>query len=126
MSSLAATQADGYYRPDLRRQGNRRGASQFARTGKIRFELPHDGKCTSCGHYYGRGTRFNASKAHAGDYFSTKIWEFSMGCKVCAEVLIVKTDPKAGDFVFAGKLRRKTRDREASSGSCSEKRTTLL
>ena len=107
MSSLAATQADGYYRPDLRHARRHRGASQFARTGKIRFELPHDGKCIACAEYYGKGTRFNAEKKAAGMYFTTKIWEFRMKCKTCAETLVVRTDPARGDYAFTGNLKRK-------------------
>lgn len=117
MSSLAATQADGYYRPDLRHLSNHRGSSQYARTGKIRFELPHGGKCVACGDYYGRGTRFNASKEHVGNYFTTKIWEFAFGCKNCAEILKVKTDPQTGDFVFAGSLRRKAGSQSSGAGA---------
>lgn len=119
MSSLAATQADGYYRPDLRHLSNHRGSSQFARTGKIRFELPHGAKCVACGDYYGRGTRFNASKEHVGNYFTSKIWEFAFGCKNCAEILKVRTDPQTRDFVFAGSLRRKAGSQSSGAGADS-------
>jgi len=81
MSSLAATQADGMYIPpsyyengaykkksiSQHNHAGFRGHNQFLQRGVARFELPFDGFCTKCDAIVGKGTRFNAHKAHVGD-----------------------------------------------------------
>lgn len=50
----------------------------------IRFELPYDGWCLGCNRHLGKGVRFNAKKDLAGNYFSTKIYQFTMTCPSCS------------------------------------------
>lgn len=81
MSSLAATQADGYYIPDeyytsgaykkksISQFSGSKGHNQYLQRSVVRFELPFDGFCTKCDAIVGKGTRFNAHKAHVDDYF---------------------------------------------------------
>ena len=107
MSSLAAVQADGYYKPEEKARTKQR-ASQFSRTGKIVFELMYKGKCLSCGAFMGKGTRFNAKKTQVGMYLSSKIWEFQMNCKGkgCSERLVVRTDPQHAEFIFVSGMKQ--------------------
>jgi coiled-coil domain-containing protein 130 len=44
--------------------------------------------------------RFNAGKKEVGRYLSTKIYEFSMKCHMCAHPLKVRTDPKHCDYIL--------------------------
>ena len=105
MSSLAATQADGYYKPEEKARTKQK-ASQFSRNGKVTFELMYKGKCLTCGKFTGKGTRFNASKKQVGMYYTSKIWEFRMGCKGCTTKFVIRTDPKTAEFLFVSGIKR--------------------
>jgi hypothetical protein len=116
MSSLAATQADGYYAPpeyyesgayqkksvsqfnDEKSKGN----NQYLKHGIVRFELPYDGFCQACGEHVGKGTRFNAKKSQNGAcYFSTPVYKFSMTCRVCNKCeFVIQTNPKERSFDY--------------------------
>ena len=116
MSTLAAVGADGYYRrpDDDGGGGRRRGDRPAGRPRKngalvVRFEMPFDVRCLGgCGGSIARGVRFNAEKRHAGDYYTTKIWSFTMRSPCCKHVIAIRTDPKqGGDFVVLEGARRK-------------------
>jgi len=97
MSSLAATQADGYWIPEdyyttgaykkksISQFNGSKGHNQYLQRSVVRFELPFDGFCTKCDTIVGKGTRFNAHKAHVDDYFTSKIYEFTTKCRSCAD-----------------------------------------
>ena len=51
--------------------------------------------------------RFNAEKQQVGNYFSTKIWNFSMKAPCCGERIEVQTDPKNHEYVIIRGARRK-------------------
>lgn len=131
MSSLAATQADGYYVPtsyydsgayqkQTRNQfqassssssnPTKKGHNQFLQSGVVRFELPEDGFCQGCECCVTKGTRFNAAKVDTNEsYFSTKIWEFRMKCRQCAQQqFVIRTDPANRDFEYVSGIRKKT------------------
>jgi len=76
----------------------------------VRFELPHNGWCASCGRHVARGVRFNAQKRAAGSYLSTTIWSFTMRCgggaAACDAEFVVRTDPQRADYVFVAGIRR--------------------
>ena len=75
--------------------------------GKIGFEMPWNIWCTTCDSHIGRGVRYNAKKVHIGNYFSTKIWEFSMKCHICKGIIVICTDPQNCDYkVTKGGKRR--------------------
>jgi hypothetical protein len=122
MSSLAAAQADGFYHPpewnprkeSRKKFGNHKGHNQYEQSGVIRFELPLDGWCEGCGRHYGKGTRFNAKKEHDGNYFSTKIWKFTMTCPSCPQVLVIATDPKNTTYEYRSGVRKKEEDFDAA------------
>ena len=97
MSSLNATQADGYYVPpeyyssgaykkkSINQFQKSKGHNQYLERGVVRFELPYDGFCELCESHVGKGTRFNAHKKHVDNYYTSKIWEFTMTCRVCVQ-----------------------------------------
>ncbi|KAK1928616.1 Coiled-coil domain-containing protein 130 [Phytophthora citrophthora] len=121
MSSLAATQADGYYYPTQWRPehgslnafhgshplGKR--AKNLASDGElvVRFEMPFNVWCTHCDVHIGRGVRFNARKKKAGRYFSTTVWEFRMNCASCSGELVIRTDPKARGYEMVSGVKQK-------------------
>ncbi len=101
MSSLAATQADGYHIPEdyytsgaykkksISQFNGSKGHNQYLQRSVVRFELPFDGFCTKCDTIVGKGTRFNAHKAHVDDYFSSRIYEFTTKCRSCADWYVI-------------------------------------
>jgi len=131
MSSLAATQSDGYYLPpsyfesgkykskSISQFQNSKGHNQYLQNGVVRFELPFDGFCTHCQNHVGKGTRFNAHKKRAGNYFTTTIWEFRMKCRQCAACeFLVRTDPKGRTFEYVEGLKKKNEEWDvAEAGS---------
>lgn len=123
MSSLSATQADGYYVPpaylesgkfkkqSLNQFAGSKGHNQYLQRSVVRFELPHDGFCMGCKTHVGKGTRFNAHKAHVDDYFTTKIWEFTMKCRACANTTFkIRTDPKERGFAYISGIKKKVEE----------------
>ncbi len=133
MSSLNATQADGYYIPpdylnsgayknkSLNQFSKSKGHNQYLQSSVVRFEFPYDGFCEnkSCGVHVGKGTRFNAHKKHVGDYFTTKIWEFTMKCRVCSDVtFVIRTNPKERCFDYCSGIKKKIEEFDtAKAGS---------
>ena len=120
MSSLNATQADGYYIPpeyiesgaykkqSLSQFAGSKGHNQYLQRGVTRFELPYDGFCLECHAHVGKGTRFNAHKAHVDDYFSTKIYEFTTRCRSCASCQFkIRTNPRERSFDYVEGIRKK-------------------
>ncbi|KAL3798072.1 hypothetical protein HJC23_012363 [Cyclotella cryptica] len=123
MSSLAATQADGYYIPpsyyasgaykskSISQHAGSKGHNQYLTHSIARFELPYDGFCTKCHAIVGKGTRFNAHKAHVGDYFTSKIYEFTTKCRACAACEFkIRTNPKEQSFDYVVGIRKKVEE----------------
>jgi len=111
MSSLAATQADGYYRNPETGERTKSQANQFARNGTVRFELPENGSCTACSARLARGTKFNAKKEDTGTYYlSTKIWAFITKCHSCGNELEITTDPQNAGYNYVRGIRMQTLD----------------
>eukprot|EP00753_Platysulcus_tardus_P010012 PLAT2470.4.p1 GENE.PLAT2470.4~~PLAT2470.4.p1 ORF type:complete len:355 (+),score=135.32 PLAT2470.4:100-1164(+) len=120
MSSLAAAQADSYYRPpDWRPEhgslNKRAGLHPLGKRARkigqgilvVRLELPFNCVCTSCDTPHAKGSRFNAEKKRSGSYHSTSIWTFSMKCPNCSALLQLRTEPKLRDYVCQASLRRR-------------------
>jgi coiled-coil domain-containing protein 130 len=112
MSTLKATQADGYYVPNDPSIPYKPG-KKFPST--VRFEMPFHIWCNGCKNKIAKGVRFNARKKVVGDYLSTKILAFSMRCPRCGNVIVVKTDPKTTEFLVAEGGQRKNEDYTAES-----------
>jgi len=129
MSSLKATQADGYYIPpdytnsgaykkqslnQFNTQKSHKGNNQYLKQNTVRFELPYDGLCLSqnCveSKTIKRGTRFNAQKRHVGDYLSSKIWEFGMKCRTCQHHFAIRTNPQERGFDYISGIKRRVEE----------------
>lgn len=120
MSSLKATQADGYYIPseyldagkEKQYKKNNKGHNQYLTQGIVRFELPYDGFCLAdkCRVHVAKGTRFNAKKIHSGDYFSTKIYDFCMKCRHCQHLFVIRTNPKEKCFDYISGIKKKVEE----------------
>ncbi|KAI9990077.1 hypothetical protein PInf_020383 [Phytophthora infestans] len=121
MSSLAATQADGYYypaewRPEHGSLNSFHGSHPLGKRAKnlasdgvlvVRFEMPFSVWCTHCDSHIGRGVRFNARKKRVGNYFSSAVWEFRMSCASCSGEMVIKTDPQERGYEMVSGVRQK-------------------
>jgi hypothetical protein len=123
MSSLSATQADGYYAPpeyydsgqykktSRNQLAGSKGHNQYLQRGVVRFELPYDGFCIECGAYVSKGTRFNAQKSNAGAYLTSPIYEFRMKCRICAAVeFVIRTNPKERGFDYISGIHKQVQE----------------
>ncbi len=130
MSSLKATQADGYYIPpdytnsgaykkqslnQFNTQNSHKGHNQYLRSNTVRFELPYDGLCLSqsckgVSKTIKRGTRFNAQKSCVGNYHTTKIWQFEMKCRTCQHVFIIRTNPQERSFDYVSGVKKRVEE----------------
>ena len=132
MSSLAATQADGYYVPveyyesgayknvSKNQFNGSSGHNQYLQNGVVRFELPYDGFCQGCSAHVSKGTRFNAQKSKAGKYFSTIIWEFRMKCRKCASNgFLIRTNPKEQSFQYVEGIKQAVKDFDTKEAGTS-------
>lgn len=57
-----------------------------------------------------KGVRFNAEKKQVGNYYSTKIWSFTMKSACCRHEIVIQTDPKNTEYVIISGAQRKTED----------------
>eukprot|EP00984_Skeletonema_dohrnii_P030082 scaffold21211_cov135-Skeletonema_dohrnii-CCMP3373.AAC.3 len=97
MSSLAATQADGYHIPDeyytsgaykkksISQFNGSKGHNQYLQRSVVRFELPFNGVCKKCEAVVGKGTRFNAHKAHIRTNPKERTFDYVVGIRKKAE-----------------------------------------
>lgn len=126
MSSLAAARADNFYYPpewDPSQGGLNKFHGQHAlreRARKIdqgilviRFEMPFNIWCEGCESMIAKGVRFNAEKKQVGNYYSTKIWNFTMKSACCRHEIVIQTDPKNCEYVIIKGARRKVEEYDA-------------
>ncbi|XP_019180047.1 PREDICTED: coiled-coil domain-containing protein 130-like [Ipomoea nil] len=126
MSSLAAARADNFYYPpewtpkkgSLNKFNGQHALRERARKIDqgiliIRFEMPFNIWCGGCESMIAKGVRFNAEKKQVGNYYSTKIWSFSMKSACCRHEIVIQTDPKNCEYVIISGARRKTEEYEA-------------
>ncbi|OAY31252.1 coiled-coil domain-containing protein 130 [Manihot esculenta] len=123
MSSLAAARADNFYYPPewTPEQGSLNkfhGQHALRERAKkinqgiliIRFEMPFNIWCGGCNSMIAKGVRFNAEKKQVGNYYSTKIWSFTMKSACCKHEIVIQTDPKNCEYVIISGAQRKTED----------------
>ncbi|KAJ8760598.1 hypothetical protein K2173_015265 [Erythroxylum novogranatense] len=123
MSSLAAARADNFYYPpewSPKKGGLNKFHGQHAlreRARKIdqgilivRFEMPFNIWCGGCNSMIAKGVRFNAEKKQVGNYYSTKIWNFTMKSACCKNVIVIQTDPKNCEYVIISGAQKKTEE----------------
>uniref|UniRef100_A0A7N0U1C6 Coiled-coil domain-containing protein 130 n=2 Tax=Kalanchoe fedtschenkoi TaxID=63787 RepID=A0A7N0U1C6_KALFE len=123
MSSLAAARADNFYYPpewtpnqgSLNKFHGQHALRERARKIDqgiliIRFEMPYNIWCGGCNSMIAKGVRFNAEKKQVGNYYSTKIWSFSMKAPCCKQEIVIQTDPKNCEYVIISGAQKKTED----------------
>ncbi|KAI4357870.1 hypothetical protein L6164_001792 [Bauhinia variegata] len=123
MSSLAAARADNFYYPpewdpsqgSLNKFHGQHALRERARKIDqgiliIRFEMPFNIWCDGCNSMIAKGVRFNAEKKQVGNYYSTKIWSFTMKSACCRHEIVIQTDPKNTEYVIISGARKKTED----------------
>ncbi|KAL6573662.1 hypothetical protein OROHE_002121 [Orobanche hederae] len=126
MSSLAAARADNFYYPpewEPKKGGLNKFHGQHAlreRARKIdqgiliiRFEMPYNIWCGGCEAMIAKGVRFNAEKKQVGNYYSTKIWSFSMKSACCRHEIVIQTDPQNCEYVIISGARKKIEEYDA-------------
>ncbi|CAA3007955.1 Hypothetical predicted protein [Olea europaea subsp. europaea] len=126
MSSLAAARADNFYYPpewEPKKGGLNKFHGQHAlreRARKIdqgiliiRFEMPFNIWCGGCESMIAKGVRFNAEKKQVGNYYSTKIWSFTMKSACCKHEIVIQTDPKNCEYLIISGARRKIEEYDA-------------
>ncbi|KAJ1403149.1 CWC16 protein [Sesbania bispinosa] len=122
-SSLAAARADNFYYPpewdpsqgSLNKFHGQHALRERARKIDqgiliIRFEMPFNIWCGGCNSMIAKGVRFNAEKKQVGNYYSTKIWSFTMKSACCKHEIIIQTDPKNCEYVIISGAQKKTED----------------
>ncbi|PSR88239.1 Coiled-coil domain-containing protein, partial [Actinidia chinensis var. chinensis] len=122
-SSLAAARADNFYYPpewtpkqgSLNKFHGQHALRERARKIDqgiliIRFEMPFNIWCGGCNSMIGKGVRFNAEKKQVGNYYSTKIWSFTMKSACCKHEIVIQTDPKNCEYVIISGAQKKTED----------------
>lgn len=121
MSSLAAARADNFYYPpewtpnqgSLNKFHGQHALRERARKLDegiliIRFEMPFNIWCEGCNDsMIAKGVRFNAEKKQVGNYYSTKIWSFTMKSPYCKHQIVIQTDPKNCEYAIVSGARRK-------------------
>eukprot|EP00894_Picocystis_sp_ML_P002793 jgi/Pico_ML_1/53310/g3879.t1 len=91
-----------YYPPDFDPEAVskiRRGKDKQT---KVRMMLPMSVRCSSCGNFVYRGTKFNSKKetVEGEDYLGIRLFRFYFNCPNCSATLAMKTDPKNSDYVM--------------------------
>ncbi|KAK1386910.1 coiled-coil domain-containing protein 130-like [Heracleum sosnowskyi] len=120
MSSLAAARADNFYYPpewtpdqgSLNKFNGQHALRERARKLDqgiliIRFEMPYNIWCGGCNSMIAKGVRFNAEKKQVGNYYSTKIWSFTMKAACCRHEIVIQTDPKNCQYVIISGAQQK-------------------
>ncbi|XP_071693814.1 uncharacterized protein [Rutidosis leptorrhynchoides] len=123
MSTLAAARADNFYYPpewEPKKGGLNKFHGQHAlreRAKKIdqgilviRFEMPYNIWCGGCSSMIAKGVRFNAEKKQVGNYYSTKIWSFTMKSACCQHEIVIQTDPKNCEYLVISGAQKKVED----------------
>ncbi|KAL6227684.1 hypothetical protein ACLB2K_001641 [Fragaria x ananassa] len=72
--------------------------------------MPYNIWCSGCNSMIAKGVRFNAEKKDVGNYYSTKIWSFTMKAACCKEEIVMQTDPKNCRYVIVSGAQQKTED----------------
>lgn len=71
---------------------------------QVRMMLPMSVRCSTCGNFMYKGTKFNTRMEDVADetYLGLKIFRFYYRCTNCAAEFCMKTDPKSTDYIMEG------------------------
>mmetsp|Transcript_13790 Transcript_13790/g.15222 ORF Transcript_13790/g.15222 Transcript_13790/m.15222 type:complete len:140 (-) Transcript_13790:323-742(-) len=65
----------------------------------VRSMIPFTVQCKTCGHFNGRGTKYNMRKENTEkDYLGIKVLRFYFKCSNCKSEMTLLTDPKDSDY----------------------------
>eukprot|EP00049_Salpingoeca_infusionum_P009407 m.156724 g.156724 ORF g.156724 m.156724 type:complete len:332 (+) comp14330_c1_seq4:138-1133(+) len=89
-----------YYPPDFDPSKIPRMKLGKNRQYKVRLMAPFHMRCTNCGHYVYKGTKFLATKetAYGEEYLGLYVFRFYIKCPACCSEITFKTDPKNSDY----------------------------
>ncbi|KAM7271915.1 hypothetical protein ACFE04_031129 [Oxalis oulophora] len=123
MSTLAAARADNFYYPpewdpsqgSLNKFNGQHALRERAKKIDqgilvIRFEMPYNIWCGGCNSMIAKGVRFNAEKKQVGNYYSTKIWSFTMKAACCKQEIVIQTDPKNCEYLVISGAQKKVEE----------------
>ncbi|KAG5236969.1 coiled-coil domain-containing protein [Salix suchowensis] len=99
-SSLAAARADNFYYPPEwppKKGGLNKFHGQHALRERAR---KFDQGLLIIRYALWFGVRFNAEKKQVGNYYSSKIWTFTMKSACCKHEIVIQTDPKNCKYVI--------------------------
>ncbi|KAJ2807037.1 Pre-mRNA-splicing factor cwf16 [Coemansia guatemalensis] len=68
---------------------------------KVRLMSPFSMRCSTCGQWIGKGTKFNARKepVEGEKFHSIQIFRFYIRCQRCAAEITFKTDPENNNYL---------------------------
>eukprot|EP00798_Chlamydomonas_sp_ICE-L_P001753 gene1753-33163_t len=109
-----------YYPPDFDPAKMPKGKKAKHNEMKVRMMLPMTVRCSTCGTFMYKGTKFNTRKedVEGETYLGLLIFRFYYRCTNCAAEFCMKTDPKTADYIMeAGATRNYEpwRDKEATA-----------
>ena len=89
-----------YYSPDFHRTKLPKLKLPDRRQYVVRLMAPFTMRCTTCGNYVYKGTKFNARKETVLNekYLGLPIFRFYIRCPQCLSEITFKTDPKNADY----------------------------
>jgi hypothetical protein len=89
-----------YFPPDFDPADLPKGQRSKDNAMKVRMMLPMTVRCTTCGEFMYKGTKFNCKKEDvAGEkYLGLQIFRFYMHCRKCSAEITYVTDPQNLDY----------------------------
>ncbi|KAJ2079253.1 Pre-mRNA-splicing factor cwf16 [Coemansia sp. RSA 988] len=68
---------------------------------KVRLMSPFSMRCSTCGQWIGKGTKFNARKepVEGEKFYSIQVFRFYIRCQRCAAEITFKTDPENNNYL---------------------------